>query len=500
MILQALHDYYQRKMADPDPARRLPVFGFEYKEIPFIIELARDGRLVAIKDTRTGQGKKKVATRYLVPSAVKKTFGVAANLLWGNAEYALGLADTKKEGESKGKHREKDYRTRLINIHEHFRTRIGMLPQSDEGVIAVRTFLDGSPLDSIAVDPLWRDIRGINPLMTFRLVDDATKLVCQREAVAAAAASQEAVDDGGDNSALVPCLVTGALAKPQRLHPPIKGVKGAQTSGANIVAINNKVTATTNAGPTPAFSSFGKQQGYNAPVSKAAAFAYTTALNSLLARGSRQRVQVGDATTVFWAQRQECTDLEQVLAELFEDSDDPDARTEQIRALYASVDSGRFDSAIGENPFFVLGLAAPSKARLTVRFWLPATAREIALAIQRWFDDLRVVRLFDSDPAYPSLSGVLSCLGVETRDPKRSNCYYQGRRYVVPPQLSAQLVRAIFAPSDAPLPVGLLNEVISRIRAEQAAKMDSGKPIHNVSYLRLGSEGLSEQIASLART
>ena len=44
MILQALYDYYQRKAADPDPARRLPAFGLEDKEIPFIIELTVEGR------------------------------------------------------------------------------------------------------------------------------------------------------------------------------------------------------------------------------------------------------------------------------------------------------------------------------------------------------------------------------------------------------------------------------------------------------------------------
>ena len=44
MILQALYDYYQRKRNDPDPARRLPAFGLEDKEIPFIIELTVEGR------------------------------------------------------------------------------------------------------------------------------------------------------------------------------------------------------------------------------------------------------------------------------------------------------------------------------------------------------------------------------------------------------------------------------------------------------------------------
>lgn len=80
MILQALYDYYQRKAADPDPSRRLPAYGLEDKEIPFIIELSADGRPLGIVDTRQIEGKKKVARRYLVPKGVKRSSGVAANL------------------------------------------------------------------------------------------------------------------------------------------------------------------------------------------------------------------------------------------------------------------------------------------------------------------------------------------------------------------------------------------------------------------------------------
>jgi hypothetical protein len=87
------------------------------------------------------------------------------------------------------------------------------------------------------------------------------------------------------------CLVSGEQTAPERLHAAIKGVWGAQSSGANIVSFN-----------LDAFNSYGKAQGANAPVGKAAAFAYTTALNHLLARDSRQRIQVGDASTVFWAE------------------------------------------------------------------------------------------------------------------------------------------------------------------------------------------------------
>jgi hypothetical protein len=91
MILQALNDYYRRKAADPDPRQRLPAFGLEEKEIPFIIEITPDGDLVRIHDTRATEGKKKVGRREQVPQGVKKTSGVAANLLWDAAEYVLGI-------------------------------------------------------------------------------------------------------------------------------------------------------------------------------------------------------------------------------------------------------------------------------------------------------------------------------------------------------------------------------------------------------------------------
>ncbi|MHB1202994.1 MAG: type I-C CRISPR-associated protein Cas8c/Csd1, partial [Acidithiobacillus sp.] len=96
MILQALNDYYQRRQRSPNPQDRLPAYGLEEKEIPFVIEIDAEGRLVNLVDTRTTEGKKKIGQRFLVPQGVKKTSGVAANLLWDNSEYVLGLHDVKK--------------------------------------------------------------------------------------------------------------------------------------------------------------------------------------------------------------------------------------------------------------------------------------------------------------------------------------------------------------------------------------------------------------------
>ena len=80
MILQSLNDYYNRKCAHPDPREHLPDFGFEQKEIPFVLEIKADGAVVQLIDTRTLNDKKRLVGRsHRVPQGVKKTSGVAAN-------------------------------------------------------------------------------------------------------------------------------------------------------------------------------------------------------------------------------------------------------------------------------------------------------------------------------------------------------------------------------------------------------------------------------------
>ena len=424
MILQALADYYRRKQADPDPSQRLPAYGFEEKEFPFILEIDGEGRLVQILDTRSGEGKKKTAQRFLVPKAVKKTSGVAANLLWDTAEYVLGI-DTRGKPE------------RVAAQHAAFRARIDALPaeaQADAGIVAVRAFLDGIDFDALTACPAWEEINTTNPLLSLRRHGDV-ELVCQRPAVTAIASGAP-----DDEEATVTCLVSGDQAAPERLHAAIKGVWGAQSSGANIVSFN-----------LDAFNSYGKSQGTNAPVGKAAAFAYTTALNHLLAKGSSQRIQVGDASTVFWAE--EPHELESSLADLFGEppKDDPDRGTDALRALYRAVETGRFAVGSDDTRFFVLGLA-PNAARIAVRFWDTAPAIELARRIRRHFDDIAVARS-PRDPEHLSLFRLLAATAV------------QGKADNIPPNLGGEVMRAIL--EGLPYPATLLNAAVQRCRAEQ---------------------------------
>lgn len=442
MILQALYRYYLRRQADPNPDRRLPAFGLEQKEIGFILEVDESGQLHAIIDARQMSGKKKIGTSYLVPKGVKKTSGIAANLLWDNAEYVLTVPDVKKLDLARSKGGVDEYMARLVEMQQAFRDRISTLPalsQNDAGLRGVLAFLDANPAEQVARFAAYAEIAASNPVLTFRLIDD-TALVCQRPGVAphlvVGAPEVETAEECDGLNAM--CLITGDTLPVERLHTAIKGVWGAQTSGANIVSFN-----------LDAFNSYGKSQGANAPVSQAAAFAYTTALNALLARDSAQRVQVGDASTVFWAQKSDS--LEHELAALLGGGDNPDAHTLQVKTVLEAIHSGGFSGARGENAFYVLGLA-PNAARISIRFWHAAPVHVVAERIAAWFDDLSLVR-GPNDPEFPSLFRLLTAVAL------------QGKADNIPPSLGGDLIRSIF--TGAPYPTTWLNAAVQRCRAEQ---------------------------------
>ncbi|WP_448509329.1 type I-C CRISPR-associated protein Cas8c/Csd1 [Immundisolibacter sp.] len=453
MILQALYDYYQRKRDD------LPAEGLESKEIPFLIVLKLDGGFLHIEDTREGEGKKKRGKSFLVPQAVKKSGNVAANLLWGNLEYVLGEADPKKlaEKQAKGAKEKAKYRQRLLEMHSAFKGNIQSLPESVRNTLRpVITFLDRRDFSPLYADPLWPEIQtGAN--LSFKIAGEESPVCSLPEVLGSVGVRAEDIAGAGL------CLITGERDAIRRIHPPIKRVRGAQTSGANIVSFN-----------LPAFCSFGRVQGANAPVGVRAAFAYTTALNHLLA--SEQCIQVGDATTVFWAER--AHPLENWLSQLFDDppKDNPDQGVQALKALYAMPLTGAAAVEESQTKFFVPGLAAPSKSRLTVRFWHVATVGELAGHIRQHFKDLEIVRpQYVANPFLP-LKTLLSAVAPPSAQRR------DGDIDSLPPKLAGDFMHAIL--NGLPYPQPLLQAALTRIRAEQAKKRDNGKPAEHVTYAR----------------
>jgi CRISPR-associated protein Csd1 len=453
MILQALAKYYQR-MAQEDDSH-VALEGFQRQEIPFLLIIDRAGNFVGLQDTRQGEGKKKTARMCTVPKAVKKTSGVAANLLWDTPAYVLGCpkADKNKDFQKLLDRAKDQHAAFLSRIRETFPD-----PIADEGVASVMKFLERGDLTPVFVHPLWPEIEESGANITFQLKGDVD-LVCQREVVIKAITRTDSDEEGrGKEGGQQACLISGDLDQPTRLHTAIKGVWGAQTSGANIVSFN-----------LAAFNSFGKTQGYNAPVGKKAEFAYTTALNTLLGKGSRQRIQVGDASTVFWAERKNL--LEDCLADLFGEpakGGGSEQDNAAIRALYAAPASGTPPLDDDLTPFYVLGLA-PNAARLAIRFWYAGTVGETAKNIRQHFDDIAILH-GSKEPEYLSLFRLLVSTAM------------QGDSKNIQPNLAGEVMKSIL--TGTPYPRTLLNAAVMRIKAEQSRKDKNGKSLPNVSYPR----------------
>ncbi|MDM7992818.1 MAG: type I-C CRISPR-associated protein Cas8c/Csd1 [Candidatus Fermentibacter sp.] len=440
MILQALKEYYDRKSSfqesegestSLDRGDRIAPAGFEWKEIPWVIILDRDGLPLAIEDTRERRGKKLKGRKFLVPHSVLRGNDLKANLLWDGLDYALGI-DTKGKGDP----------NRTQQQHQLFIAGIkNLLLDDDEAVNAVSLFLEREDMLSLLSGLAgWQDLMDDKaPNVTFRLAGD-TSTVGERRSVFGVITNS--VDE---TLPTVTCMVSGETDRLAKLHSKIKNVWGAQSSGGSIVSFN-----------ADAFESYGKIQGMNAPVGVAAATAYTTALNHLLREDSDQRMQVGDTSTVFWSKRP--SSFEHSFGSFFHEppKDDPDRMSGAVRDLFRSVETGVL-SEQGNNEFYVLGLA-PNAGRIAIRFWLHGRIDEMAEAIRQHFLDIQMIH-GPKDPRFLSLFRLLVSIAA------------QGKADNIPSHLSESIMRAILERRQYPR--ALLQAALVRIRAE-----------HEVNYPR----------------
>lgn len=430
MILQALEAYYRRIAKDKDSG--IAPEGFQKQAIPFIIMLDGDGLFKGLQDTRQGEGKKKTTRIFTVPKAVKKSVNIASNLLWGTPAYVFGRPkpDKKKDNGKLTERAKKQHEDFVTNIKKTFPD------SSNAGVNAVLKFLAQNDFTGVFSHPLWSEIEESGANITFQL-EGNTELVCQRDAVVKAIT--KGPDEDVDECAL-PCLITGEMDTPARLHTPIKGVWGAQSSGANIVSFN-----------LDAFNSFGKAQGFNAPIGRKAEHAYTTAINTLLAKDSSQRIQVGDASTIFWAEN--ANKMEEWFKDFF--GEPPKGQSgqdnEAIKALYNAPKTGAPPLDDDSTKFYVLGLS-PNASRIAVRFWCQGTVGELAKNIRRHFNDCEIVH-GPKEPEHLSLFRLLVSTAME------------GKADNIQPNLSGEMMKAILA--GTPYPMTLLSSAIRRVRAER---------------------------------
>lgn len=432
MILQALAGYYERLLGDGAVQPQ----GFQKKEIPWVIELSHDGRFLRL--IRTG-GEDGRGRKFVVPAEVKKSVNIAANLLWDNPEYIFGWPRpglTEKQT------------AKVPERHEAFMARLHALPETaraDAGVSAVIKFLESGDFAALESAEGCDELRRGNPNLSFRLDGDDC-LACERPAVTAVVSQTASEPDATESDGW--CLITGRRAGLARLHPAIKGVRGAQTSGANLVSFN-----------LDAFTSHGWSQGANAPISKAAAHAYTAALNHLLSRANdRHHFIEGNTTFVFWAAAPTRIDdpFGYLLGSYAADEQESDGT--EVRATFNSIKSGLRPSLNDQTPFYVLGLA-PNAARLAVRLWHEGTVAELAQNILCHFEDLEIVGL-SGESNLPGLWRLIGAAGREG-DLKKLSDTLRG-------QLATGVMAAVL--QRQPYPTTLLARAVARCRAEANRK------------------------------
>lgn len=401
-----------------------PPYGYSTEKIGFCVVLNPDGSVAEVIDLRDTD-RKRSPKMLLVPQAVKRTAGIAPNFLWDKSAYVLGVT----AGEGK----------RTAEEHARFRDRhlTWLAETEDEGLVALRRFLESWNPASFG-PPLWDD-EARDQNIVFRLAGEFTFL---HDRPAARALWRQIAAEGASDPQT--CLVTGEPGPVARLHPSIKGVWGAQSSGASLISFN-----------LDAFTSYGHDQGANAPVSEAAAFAYTTALNNFLA-DKRHRLQIGDASTVFWADagEQEAAEAETLFAAFLDPANDERLATAEIGSKLEAIRSGAPLAQIAPNlsqgvRFHVLGLA-PNAARLSVRFYWTSDFGTLTANYQRYLSDTAL----HPPPrgGWPPLWRYL----VELAS--------QGKRENVPPLVAGDWMRAIL--TGAPYPLTLLSTTLMRIRAD----------------------------------
>ena len=426
MILQSLVSYYQRsgdKLAPP---------GWIRKPVDFAIVINQDGELVDVNLLQERKDKKDVGKPTLLPNIGKQAqkhtnSGKDANLLWDDAPFILGM-------KSKGIITAEAF---CDTVNEYFPD--GGEYADDPGIAALKAFCrtqlpDAAVRERIAGQLPQKNGALLPVVVAFRLDGDSHYFISDRPAVKQRLASH--VDAREPDGV---CCITGERAAISKLHTVLKNVWGGQSSGVNLVSYN-----------APAFNSYNKTDGANAPVGEATMFAYTTALNHLLDSDSAQRMQVGDASTVFWSEKP--STLEGVFAELFNgDRDDPDAMTHLVRGLYESVRRGTPAESDEKNRFYVLGLA-PNAARVAVRFWIVGTVAEMEGNILRHFKDIRIVHGANERDELP-----LRRLLMQTA--------VLGKRENVPPNLAGDVMQGILR--GAPYPRTALAALLRRVRAER---------------------------------
>ena len=453
MILQALYNYYEAMRK----AHRIATPGLEVKPIRWVIVIREDGTFVRLKDLKDPSDKKSKGQDYLVPAGLKRSGKCPpAQPFWDNRKYILGYEES-AEGMSPCTDRLEDFKRVMSEIAEHY--------PDNASFKAVCRFYDHY---LGAETPLPEEAHTERILasdwMTFQLQGDTELLATQDDAYDLAAQAYSTEENLGR------CLITGEEKPLAALHARI--VAPGSQAGATIASFND-----------PAYLSYGKKQGENAPISKYASFAHTTALNELL-RNEQTRYTLGDISYVFWnsdlddpsinetfrtvtfegvrndeTQEQSDTDDEQPKrrGKSKKKAPSPTQDTYKVLEQFKAIrgNRGQGEHWEDERQFYVLGLTAGG--RITIKYWQQGTVSEIFDKVYQHLVDMNIISwdgfVDDENTPLRSLYGIVKSVST----PSKSSTFATN--------LVQSIVESIL--SGNPYPMTLQQACINRITQER---------------------------------
>ena len=429
MILQALTSYYEKLLEQGLAARP----GWGPSKVSFAIDLNADGTVFQVysllREPENGKSGKLIPQTLSVPLPEKRSSNVKANFLCHASGYLLGADEKGKPS------RTAECFAASKALHQKL-----LSPLQSEAAQAVCRFFarwtpEQGPTDP-ETGPFWAElISGCNLLFYYggRPVFDDPEV---REA-------WQKYYDSAEDGTEMRCLVTGEKAIIPATHSAIKGILGAQASGAALISFN-----------TPAFESYDRKQNYNAPVGAYAAFAYTTALNYLIADWNN-RTTIGDTRILCWAENGAPAYQSLTMEAMFGGQDNLE---NDVRSAVSQICKGRkieWDetSLDPEMQFYVLGIA-PNAARLSVRFFLHNRFGSFMEHINAHYERMKLIRPpFERYETIPIKWILNETVNQKTKNKSPS------------PQLTGDLLRSVL--TGAPYPATWINAVELRIRAEQ---------------------------------
>jgi CRISPR-associated protein Csd1 len=428
MIIKALTEYYERKSLDQESG--ISPEGFEMKELPFLIVIDKEGEFMYIEDTREKAGNRLVGKQFLVPRSEVRTGSKSFEktfILWDHIGYVLGVSRSELPKDKE----------RASLQHNTWMNKLKDLSKAipdDTAIHAMINFYSKKNVSKVLSTEQFKDIEKIPGCnVSFRLNDDFVPVPC-RVSIKKYILNQLS-SEKNEGEAYGTCIITGKKGPIARIHGK--------------TPINKESNSLIGFQKGSGYDSYGKEQGFNAPIVRSTEFAYVTALNLLL-KSKAQRIHVGDMSTVFWSKKPNAAETRFESYFMEPEKDDPDTGTSIVKALFMSIQSGAILRSEDKNTCYVLGLA-PSSARISVKLWEEMDVLEFSKRIANYFEDFTIIRE-PNQPEYYSIKRILQSISPEE---KVEN---------IRTAIAGDMMRSIL--SGTPYPRLLLQSALNRIQAD----------------------------------